>query len=265
MGTAALAGRLPAARRSQQTTGRETNHCLAFHQTAGPLLAVCGLVGGAGASTLAYLTARRAARHSTAPVLLAELHEQAGLAALAGAGGPLALRDLARAVDQERQVGRPFAELPNGVRLVASSEPAIGEAAPAAALARVLADARAVHGLVVVDAGPIGGPDSAVLLRSASHVLFLLPTTLTALRRAELLGAGGLLAPGGGPLVALAAVATRPDRRVQFKQLRRFAEGHADRLLLVPHIPRLAAGDHDDDSRLDDTFAALATLLRRCR
>jgi cellulose biosynthesis protein BcsQ len=262
MAAAAIAGRLPAARRLQQTTGREADHSLAFHQTAGPLLAVCGLVGGAGASTLAYLLARRAARHSTAPVLLAELHEQAALAALAGCGGPFALRDLARAVDQERQVGRPFAELPNGLRLVASTEPAIGEAAPAAALARVLADARAAHGLVVIDAGPIGGPDSAVLLRSATHVLYALPTTTLALRRAELLAAGGMLARRGGPLATLVAVATRPGRCNQLKQFRRLAERHVDRLLLVPHMPKLAAGDHDDDTRLEDTFAALATLLR---
>jgi cellulose biosynthesis protein BcsQ len=237
---------------------------LAFHETGGPLLAVCGLVGGAGASTLAYLLARRAARHSTAPVLLAELHEQGALAALAGAGGPFALRELAHAVDQDRRLGRPFAELPGGLRLVASTEPAIGEAAPAAALARVLADARAAHSLVVVDAGPIGGPDSAVLLRSASHALFVLPTTPLALRRAELLATGGMLAHGGGALATLVAVATRPGRGVQIKQLRRLAERHVDRLLLVPHMPKLAAGDHDD-TRLEDTFAALATLLRRHR
>jgi cellulose biosynthesis protein BcsQ len=264
MGAAAIAGRPPVARRSQQTAGRQADDILAFHQSAGPLLAVCGLVGGAGASTLAYLLARRAARHSTAPVLLAELHEQAALAALAGAGGPFALRDLARGVDQERQLGRPFAELPGGLRLVASTEPAIGEAAPAAALARVLTDARAAHGLVVVDAGPIGGPDSGVLLRAASHVLYVVPTTLLSLRRAELLATGGMLDHGGGALATLVAVATRPGRGVRMKELRQLAERHLDRLLLVPYMPKLAAGDHDD-TRLEDTFAAIATLLRRHR
>jgi hypothetical protein len=34
----------------------------------------------------------------------------------------------------------------------------------------------------------------------------------------------------------------------------------------VPHLPELAAGQHDQaDARLEDTFAALATLLRRQR
>jgi hypothetical protein len=60
------------------------------------------------------------------------------------------------------------------------------------------------------------------------------------------------------------AVATRPGRRAEIKQLRRLAEGRVDRLLLVPHMPGLAAGDHDD-RRLEDTFAALATVLRRSR
>jgi Flp pilus assembly CpaE family ATPase len=261
MGAAALAARLPGARRERAPAADAT---LAFHRAGGPLVAVCGLVGGAGASTLAYLLARRAARHSSFPVLLAELQEQAALAALAGGGGPYGLRELARAVDQQRQLGRPFAELPSGLRLVASAEPATCEPAPAAALARVVADARAAHGLVVVDAGPVGGADNAALLRSASHVLYVLPTTLAALRRAELLATGGVLDQGGGALATLVAVATRPSRRAEIKQLRRLAQGRVDRLLLVPHMPGLAVGDRDD-RRLEDTFAALATVLRRSR
>jgi hypothetical protein len=261
MGAAALAGRLlrADARPLPDTAGDAT---LAFHAAGGPLVVVCGLVGGAGASTLAYLLARRAARHSSVPVLLAELQEQAALAALAGGGGPYALRDLARAVDQQRQVGRPFAELPSGLRLVASGEPAICEPAPTGALARVLADARAAHGLVVVDAGSIGGADSAALLRSASHVLYVLPTTPEALRRGELLATRGLLHHGEA-LTALVAVATSPGHRAEIKQLRRLAEHDVERLLLVPHMPGLVDDDHADDTRLENTFVALATLLRR--
>jgi hypothetical protein len=109
-------------------------------------------VGRAGASTLAYLLARRAARHSTAPVVLAELQEQGGLTALTGTAGPAGLRDLANAVEHGDELARPFAELPGGLRLVASARP-VSQAPPPAALLQVLGDAREAHGLVVIDGG----------------------------------------------------------------------------------------------------------------
>ena len=67
MGAAAIAARIPLPRRSR----RATADCAAGLRTlGGPLVAVCGLAGGAGTSTLALLLARQAARESTAPVLL---------------------------------------------------------------------------------------------------------------------------------------------------------------------------------------------------
>jgi cellulose biosynthesis protein BcsQ len=266
MAAAAVAGRLAFGRRPRPAAGREALNGLAFHTLGGPLVAVCGLVGGAGASTLAYLLARRAARHSSAPVLLAELEQQAGLAALVGTAGPLGLRELARAVEHEREPVRPFAELPGGLRLLASERPAVDAAAPAAALGRLLADAREAHGLVVIDAGQLGAADTTTLLGAASHVLFALPASVPALRRAELLAAGGIFRRAAGTVATLVAVATRPGPPLAIRPLRRLAERHVDRLLLVPHLPELAAGRHDQaDARLEDTFAALATLLRRQR
>jgi hypothetical protein len=47
--------------------------------------------------------ARREARHSSAPVPLAELEQQA---TLAGTAAPLGLRELAAAVEHEREPGR---------------------------------------------------------------------------------------------------------------------------------------------------------------
>ena len=123
MAAAAVAGRLPLFRRPRPAADREALDGLAFEDRGGPLVAVCGLVGGAGASTLAYLLARRAARYSGTPVLLAELPERGGLAALTGAAAPLALRELAHAVEQRLEPDRPFAELAGGLRLVASDRP----------------------------------------------------------------------------------------------------------------------------------------------
>jgi hypothetical protein len=263
MGAAALAARLPRAR-ARGTAGAAGEAPLAFHSPGGPLVAVCGLVGGSGASTLSYLTARRAARHSSVPVLLAESQDQGELAALTGAAGPVGLRELALAVDRQIELGPPFSELPGGLRLVASPRLAATEGASAAALERVLGDARAAHGLTVVDAGQAAAPDSGTLLAAASHVLFVLAASPAALRRVELLAHAGIFdRPRGGP-GALVAVATRPQPDVRIGQLRRLAERHLDRLLLVPYLAELAAGHHDRaDARLEDTFTALATLLRR--
>jgi cellulose biosynthesis protein BcsQ len=264
VGAATLTGRLPLLRRGPATARVEVE-LLAFDRTGGPLVAVCSLVGGAGASTLAYLLARRAARHSTAPVLLAELQDQGGLAALTGTAGPVGLRDLANAVERDDEVASPFAQLPGGLRLVASPHP-VPQPPPPAALAHVLGDAREAHGMVVIDGGHVAGPEVDVLLEQASHVLFVLPATVAALRRAELLAAAGILDRAGGALATLVAVATGHGRGAPVRQLRRLAEGHVERLLLVPHVPELAAGQHRRaDARLEDTFAALAMLLRRAR
>jgi hypothetical protein len=266
MGAAALAGRLALVRRPRPAEGCEASDGLAFHDPGGPLVAVCGLVGGAGASTLAYLLARRAARHSSAPVLLAELQERGALAALTGAAAPLALRELAHAVEQQHQPERPFAQLAGGLRLVASDRPRPGEPVAPAALARLLADARDAHGLVVIDAGPPGGPDYDILIDAATHSLFVLPATAAALRQVALLAPGSAFDGAAATRSALLAVATHPARSAQMKQLRRLAEPHFDRLLLVPNVPALAAGRHQQaEPSLEGTFAALATLLRRRR
>jgi hypothetical protein len=261
----ALTGRLAFPRRGA-ATAREEAELLAFHRTGGPLVVLRGLAGGAGTSTLSYLLARRAARHSSVPVLLTELRTGAGLAAIGGAASPLPLGELARAADEHRAPPRPFAELAPRLRLVATAGPSENDPADARTLEQLLDDARAAHGLVVVDAGQPAPGQADRLLARADRALFCLPATPAGLRRAELQLAGGLLRHAEhGQRGVLVCTATQPRVRPQLRQLRRLAEGRVDRLLLVPHIPRLAAGDHDDDSRLEDTFAALATLLWRHR
>src|SRR5215207_1951792 len=133
---AALTDRLPLPRRRPASHAASSEQ-LAFHRPGGPLVAVCGLAGGAGTSTLAYLLARRAARHSTVPVLLTELDPRGGLVALAGAAAPLGLCELARAVDEERPPERPFTEAA-GLRLVASAETGAPNPFPTGALERLL-------------------------------------------------------------------------------------------------------------------------------
>src|SRR5215208_3341661 len=110
MAAAALAARI-ALPRTARSDG--TPVCgLAFNQLGGPLVAFCGLTGGAGTSTIALLLARQAAAESSAPVLLAEadpLHP--GLAALAGCATPRPLIALADELHNGRVPSETFVEL----------------------------------------------------------------------------------------------------------------------------------------------------------
>jgi Mrp family chromosome partitioning ATPase len=258
---AALTGRLPLPSRRTASLPASSEQ-LAFHRPGGPLVAVCGLAGGAGTSTLAYLLARRAARHSTVPVLLAELDPCGGLVALAGAASSLALRELARAVDEECAPERPFADTGAGLRLVASTEPRDPRPLPVGALDRLLDDARASHGLVVVDAGQPTAGEAEQLLTRVDHRLLCVPATAAGVRRAEVQLAGELLRRIAAPRrCALVCAATQQDARVQVRQLRGLADDRVDRLLLVPHLPQLARGELDEPA-FEPTLTALATILR---
>ena len=261
MAAAALTRRLPLPGRRTASRAASSEQ-LAFHRPGGPLVAVCGLAGGAGTSTLAYLLARRAARHSTVPVLLAELEAGGGLVALAGAASSLGLCELARAVDEERPPETPFTEAA-GLRLVAATETGAPDPFPTGALARLLDDARAAHGLVVVDGGQPRGGEAERLLAMADHLLLCVPATAAGVRRAELQLASGLLRRAGSAgNRALVCAATQQGARAKVRQLRRLADGRVDRLLLVPHLPQLAGGELDQPA-FEPTLAALATILRR--
>ena len=64
--------------------------------SAGPLLAVCGLCGGAGASTLAYLVALAEARRRSAPVLVGDTGGPGGgISCYAGVQAPRSLVEVA--------------------------------------------------------------------------------------------------------------------------------------------------------------------------
>ena len=231
-------------------------------------MAVCGLVGGAGATTLAYLLARRAARHSSAPVLLAELQHQRRPGRPGRREQPARP---ARARPRRRRATRrssaPFAELDGGLRLVACRPAAPSrEPAPAAALGRVLARrARRTRPGRRRRRPARAGPRQTPLLRGrqpravrAARHRGGAAARRAARRRRRLRPRPPAAQPRWWPSPPSPAAA-RP-----VKQLRRLAERHTDRLLLVPHIPELAAGRLDRaDGQLEATFAALATILRR--
>ena len=267
MAATALAVRLPLAV-AWPRRARTADVCgLAFDHCGGPLVAVCGLTGGAGTTTLAWRLARQAARESAVPVLACEAEALAGgLAAAAGAGSPIALGDLAAAVAAgERPPNGAFVSLQHGLRLLATA-PQSSSAAPASALARVLSDARAAHGLVVCDCRTLDHPASATLIAGATHVLWTLPATPTATRQARAMVDARSLPSPGRAREALVAIATQPAARASVGDLRALAGARHERLILFPHTPELARGaDSDRRGRLAGALTQLATFLRRPR
>ena len=122
----------------------------------GPLLAVCGLAGGVGATTLSYLIALAAVRQWNDPVLVADTGgPSGGLAECAGVEVERSLSELA----QQLAAGVPldggiFATGRDGLRVLAtgpefSSRPADHE------VVLLLAHAREAHGLTVIDCGTL--------------------------------------------------------------------------------------------------------------
>jgi Flp pilus assembly CpaE family ATPase len=231
-----------------------------FDRLDGPLVAVCGLVGGAGTSTLALALARHAAAHSSVPVLITETSpERGGLAVLTGRASPLCLRELAGELAAGQQPAQAFVELERGLRLVAAA-PRVAPAAQSGQLAGLLAQARAAHGLVVVDCGQPCS-DQASVLEGATLIVWTLPATPSAIRRAQALLAAGLLPrPGRAPEV-LVASALGPVTRGTVRELRHLAKQRCERLALVPHNGRLGAGDLGGLDDLANVVAAIASFI----
>jgi MinD-like ATPase involved in chromosome partitioning or flagellar assembly len=88
----------------------------------GPLLAVCGLAGGAGVTTLSYLIALAAVRQWADPVLVADTGgPSGGLAACAGVEAPRSLGELAEQLATGVPLGGGlYATGRDGVRVLAT-------------------------------------------------------------------------------------------------------------------------------------------------
>lgn len=258
MGATAIAARIPL---PHQARARSGDGVFAFDAVGGPVVAVCGLTGGAGTSTLALLLARLAARESSAPILLAESDPlRAGLATLAGRSTPRPLVGLAQDVADDLEPADTFVELDPGLRLIAAEPQPVGPVAPDA-LDVLLIQARDAHGLVVLDCGTHWAPDSTVLAR-ATHIIWTLPATPTGLAR----GAAQLKSamPAAGrwqEALAATAVAARP--LVSVRALRRLVRQRCDQLILVPHDEGLARGEAAAGDGGRHALEGIAPLLRR--
>lgn len=259
MAAAALAGRVPLlnARRSEAAPA-----CgLAFDEPGGPLVAVCGLAGGVGTTTLALALARQAAAESKVPVLVTESSAgRGGLAVMARHATPHPLADLARSIADDRVPADTFAELDGGLRLVAAT-PRRHEPAPQRALRALLGQARDAHGLVVVDCGTGWAADSPILA-VATHIIWTLPATAAGLGRASSLLDSDVVPPPGRWREVLAATAAAPRPSVSVRALRRLAKLRCDHLVLISHDHELANGEPSGGESIMRALSGLASALR---
>ena len=207
----------------------------------GTLLAVCGLVGGAGTTTLAYLIARAAARQSNQSVLVADAGgSSGGLAALAGVESARSLPELAGALAMGVPLdGVLYASTRDGVRVIARG-PEFGTRAPCVHLRTLLGDAREAHMLSVIDCGTLASEFGKTVMGEATHVAWVLPAT----KRGVELGQRVLSAvPSGRGSYLVVARRDRRQAKAPVRALRRLAGEHRLPLVLVPDLPGLEDGN----------------------
>jgi Flp pilus assembly CpaE family ATPase len=154
----------------------------------GPLLAVCGLAGGAGVTTLSYLIALAAVRQWTDPVLVADTGgPSGGLAACAGVEVERSLSELAQQLAAGVPLGAGiYATGRDGLRVLATG-PEFFSRPGDDQVRRLLAHARAAHGLTVIDCGTLARAAEQTAAAAATHLAWVL--TAGAWRQARSAGA----------------------------------------------------------------------------
>jgi septum formation inhibitor-activating ATPase MinD len=205
------------------------------------IVAVCGLHGGAGTTTIATLLGRAAAIQQPGRVLLCDSAPGAGDLALAlGAASPYNLADVARlAASGQAPAELPWLQQADGLRVMARA-PARRAAAATDSVIQVLRDAGATHSLVVVDAGTLTSDHAAAALRAADVVLWTLDATAQLNRCAALIG-GPLATDARHARWLLAASATGRDSDVPAAARLTELGPTAARLVLVPTVGHCTA------------------------
>ena len=226
---------------SDDPTATHDSRQSGLRERAGILLAVCGLVGGAGTTTLAYLIARAAARQQDEPVLVADAGgSSGGLAVFAGVESSRSLPELARALGMDEPLeGVLYATTRDGVRVIARG-PEFGTAAPPTQLRTLLSDAREAHALTVIDCGALASEVGQIIVAEATHVAWVLPAT----KHGVALGGRVLAAaPSGRGSQFLVARSDCRQTNAPMRELRRLAGEQRLPLVLVPDLPGLEDGN----------------------
>ena len=207
-----------------------------------PLLAVCGLCGGAGASTLSYLLARYAVRELDGHVLVCDSGSSGGLATFAGVASRRSLGEAAEEIGRglpragglyvlDKSAGGEGREL----RVIATG-PRFDDGSDPGGVHALLSLARrgSGHCLIVADCGTLQQAADREVLRDASHIAWVLPATRGGVRRAE-----GMLAavPDAAGAVELIVARRQLDQpAAPLKALKALAEWRQARLVLLPRV-----------------------------
>ena len=210
----------------------------------GALLAVCGLCGGAGASTLAYLVALSETRWQSDSVLVGDTGGPGGgIACYAGVESPRSLVEVATNVAAGLPAGQLVATTEAGVRVLATG-PRFTPECERAGLELVLEQARERYALTVIDCGTLAREADQIALAKASHVAWVLPASTSGVRRAR-----PVLEAINPYLLGRELIVARHDgsaRKPPLRELKRLAEGRQAPLVLLPSVPDVAAGDPRD-------------------
>jgi Flp pilus assembly CpaE family ATPase len=235
---------------------------LAFDTADGPLVAICGLCGGAGASTLAYTLAAAAAQRSTQPVFACETSGiTGGLALFARARPGLSLTEASNQVAAGTPPGGLVVSSPEGVRVL-GSRPALAKRCDSDGAERILSEARAAGGLVVLDCGTADHEVDRVALSASSHVLWVIPATSSGIARGE--HGLRLLAEFARGEQALVARLERNERVAAVSRLADLAARWELELILFPHVEDVAQAlveEAIDEAQV--ALEAIAAVLRR--
>jgi MinD-like ATPase involved in chromosome partitioning or flagellar assembly len=205
----------------------------------GPILAVCGLAGGAGVTTLSYLIALAAVRQRTDPVLVADTGgPSGGLAACAGVEVPRSLGELAQQCAAGVALGGGiYAVGRDGLRVLAAG-PEFSSPRAYDQVRELLADAREAHGLTVIDCGTLASEVEQTAAAAATHVAWMLTAT------SHGVSSGRRVLDAAPRMAGKELVVARNDVRqanAPLRELRRIAADRRAPLVLVPHLSGLDA------------------------
>ena len=227
---------------------------LSARPRSGPLLAVCGLCGGAGASTLAYLTALAAARRSTGAVLLADTGGPGGgISRYADVETPRSLSEVSELLAASLPVGQLLATTGDGLRVLATG-PRLAADCARDGVELLLDHARRRYTLTVIDCGTLARQADQIALAKASHVAWVLPASAGAVDRGcKTLDA---LAPHPSGSEMLLARHMPSDRRRALRELRDLARERRAPLILFP--PPARAGHRQPAGGAGDRAGAAA-------
>jgi MinD-like ATPase involved in chromosome partitioning or flagellar assembly len=202
----------------------------------GMLLAVSGLCGGAGTSTLAHLIGTFAAREHPEGVLVCDTGgPSGGLAAYTDVRAPRSFIELAELATPGVPAGCPYVTMTDGLRVLATG-PRFTRGCSREGVERVLEQMRAAHALTVVDCGTLTREAEHLALTSASHVAWVLPATVSGVRRARAVLEA--LDPVPGRELVIARRDTR-ERQARLTEIKALAARRSDTLILVPYLPDL--------------------------